>query len=218
MKIFALLFILSFALSALAGLPPTTTKGSNDSAPIVTFRIDSPGIPITHTGTTATLGTVSLSGGGTNKNLTAVNGGIVYSDADSFEILGAGTSGYVLQSNGAAAPSWVQNGGSKFVSSDLTLTASDTIAISLVFYEQTWLVKGNSGSVSLSSTPFGSSAPLDGAEITLIGNTDSDAVTWVTNDAAKGIIGYGGTLGRGKTVTFIYNATLDRYVIKSFSN
>lgn len=49
----------------------------------------------------------SLNDGGTNKALTAVNGGIVWVDADSFEILAAGVSGQVLQSNGAASPSWV---------------------------------------------------------------------------------------------------------------
>lgn len=49
----------------------------------------------------------SLNDGGTNKALTAVNGGIVWVDADSFEVLSPGVSGQVLQSNGAASPSWV---------------------------------------------------------------------------------------------------------------
>jgi len=53
-------------------------------------------------------GVLPLANGGTNKNITAENGAIVYSDADSFELLSPGTSGYVLQTNGAgAAPSWV---------------------------------------------------------------------------------------------------------------
>lgn len=49
----------------------------------------------------------SLANGGTNKALTASNGGVVWVDADSFEILAPGTSGQILQSNAAAAPSWV---------------------------------------------------------------------------------------------------------------
>lgn len=49
---------------------------------------------------------LGLSNGGSNKALTAANGGIVYSDADSLEILAAGVYGQFLQSNGAAAPSW----------------------------------------------------------------------------------------------------------------
>lgn len=45
-----------------------------------------------------------LSAGGTNKALTASNGGIVYSDADSLEILAAGSSGQLLFAQGAGAP------------------------------------------------------------------------------------------------------------------
>lgn len=52
-------------------------------------------------------GVLPLANGGTNKNMTAVNGGVVWTDADSMEVIAAGTSGQILQSNGAAAPSWV---------------------------------------------------------------------------------------------------------------
>jgi hypothetical protein len=52
-------------------------------------------------------GVLPLANGGTNKNATASNGAIVYSDTDSFELLAAGTSGQVLQTNGAAAPTFV---------------------------------------------------------------------------------------------------------------
>ncbi len=55
-------------------------------------------------------GQLGLSRGGTNKNLTAVNGGVVWTDADSMEVTAAGTSGQLLQSNGAAAPSWATVG------------------------------------------------------------------------------------------------------------
>lgn len=103
-------------------------------------------------------------------------------------------------------------------SSDLTLTASDTLAISLTHYNQTWLVQGNAGPVTMSTTPFGATDPVDGAEIVLIGNLDASSVTFVVNDAANGIIGYGFTLGRGMVGTVKYNATLDRYVVKSISN
>jgi len=49
---------------------------------------------------------VSLAAGGTNASLTAVNGGIVYSGASAMAISAAGTSGQVLLSGGAAAPTW----------------------------------------------------------------------------------------------------------------
>lgn len=49
---------------------------------------------------------VPMANGGTNKAATAVNGGIVWSDADSMEITAAGTSGQILLSGGAATPFW----------------------------------------------------------------------------------------------------------------
>lgn len=103
-------------------------------------------------------------------------------------------------------------------SSDLTLTASDTLAISLTHYQQTWLIQGNAGPITMSTTPFGATDPVNGAEIVLIGNLDANSVTFVVNDAANGIIGYGFTLGKGMVATLKYNATLDRYVVKSISN
>ncbi len=55
-----------------------------------------------HTGTP-----VTLAKGGTSKALTASAGGIVYTDADSMEVLaGTGTAGKVLRSGANAAPSW----------------------------------------------------------------------------------------------------------------
>ena len=51
-------------------------------------------------------GVVGLNGGGTNANLTAVAGGIVYSGASALAISAAGTTGQVLTSNGSSAPTW----------------------------------------------------------------------------------------------------------------
>jgi hypothetical protein len=65
----------------------------------------------------------SLANGGTNKALTASNGGVVWVDADSFEILAPGTSGQILQSNAAASPSWVN----KSISGKTDVSASVTL-------------------------------------------------------------------------------------------
>lgn len=51
-------------------------------------------------------GILPMANGGTDKALTPTLGGVVYTDANSMEVLGAGTSGQVLKSNGAAAPTW----------------------------------------------------------------------------------------------------------------
>jgi len=59
------------------------------------------------TGTSANVtGIVALANGGTAKALTAVAGGVVYTDADSMEVSAAGTSGQYLTSGGAGAPTW----------------------------------------------------------------------------------------------------------------
>jgi hypothetical protein len=49
---------------------------------------------------------ISLTYGGTNANLTAVNGGVVYSTGSAMAISAAGTAGSILVSAGAAAPTW----------------------------------------------------------------------------------------------------------------
>ena len=49
---------------------------------------------------------VPLADGGTGKALTASNGAVAYSDADSLELSTVGSTGQYLKSNGAAAPTW----------------------------------------------------------------------------------------------------------------
>jgi len=49
---------------------------------------------------------IGLPYGGTNANLTAVAGGVVYSTASAMAITAAGTTGQFLTSNGTSAPSW----------------------------------------------------------------------------------------------------------------
>jgi hypothetical protein len=49
---------------------------------------------------------VTVAEGGTNKALTLSAGGIPWVDADSFEVLAAGTSGQILTSGGASTPTW----------------------------------------------------------------------------------------------------------------
>lgn len=51
-------------------------------------------------------GALPIANGGTNKALTLSAGGVPYFDADSFEVLNAGTAGFVLTSGGSSAPTW----------------------------------------------------------------------------------------------------------------
>ncbi|MDE2589959.1 MAG: hypothetical protein KGL95_09890, partial [Patescibacteria group bacterium] len=52
-------------------------------------------------------GILPLANGGTNANLTAVSGGIVYSNGSALAISGVGTTGQCLGSNGSSTPSWI---------------------------------------------------------------------------------------------------------------
>jgi hypothetical protein len=54
-----------------------------------------------------TTGTLPIARGGTNSTVTPTNGGVAFGTGTAFNFTAAGTSGQVLQSNGAAAPTWV---------------------------------------------------------------------------------------------------------------
>ena len=56
--------------------------------------------------TTGVIGVLPLANGGTNKNMTASAGSVVYTDADSLELTAVGSSGQILSSNGSSAPSF----------------------------------------------------------------------------------------------------------------
>ena len=56
---------------------------------------------------TPTWGTLGISGGGTNATATPTAGTVAYGTGTAYAFTAAGTSGQVLQSNGASAPTWV---------------------------------------------------------------------------------------------------------------
>lgn len=61
------------------------------------------GLPLT----TGVTGTLPIANGGTNSTATPTAGGVVYGTGTAQAVTSAGTSGYLLQSNGTSAPSWV---------------------------------------------------------------------------------------------------------------
>lgn len=102
---------------------------------------------------------IPLADGGTNASLTAVNGGVVYSGASAMAITAAGTSGQVLKSNGAAAPTWQTNNLDSL--SDVVIGTLE--AGQVITYNGTNWINGTSGGggVTAAATPPGS--PVNGS-------------------------------------------------------
>jgi hypothetical protein len=71
-----------------------------------TTGLTTSGGPITTSGTITLAGTLAIANGGTNGSATPTAGAISYGTGTAFAFTSAGTSGYVLQSNGASAPTW----------------------------------------------------------------------------------------------------------------
>ena len=99
------------------------------------------------------------------------------------------------------------------------LTNNWSLTISTTAPKQTFYISADSASQSSSNTPFGTTAPIDGAEITLVGASDSLFPRLIGANVAKGILGFSSyELHQGETITFKYISSLDRYVIVGKSN
>ena len=102
------------------------------------------------------------------------------------------------------------------VNTQTSLTAGGTITLSVAAHEEQILV-GTAvvGGVTLAAAAFGSTAPVNGKEVILIGNSDDNTVALLadTTPIAKGLWLNGDIqLGKGKTLTLKYNSTLDAYL------
>jgi len=112
------------------GLSGTSFNGSSAvtiaNTGVLSFSAGTTGLsPSTATTGAVTLsGLLALSNGGTNANLTASNGGVIYSTASAFAISTVGTSGQFLQSNGAGAPTWATPVSYAIVTDDTTTVST----------------------------------------------------------------------------------------------
>lgn len=112
---------------------------------------------------------------------------------------------------------WGQAGGWS-VSSSLSLGASGTISISLTKGQQVFTVSSSSGNITLAGAAFGSSAPVDGSTIRLIGISDTNTVSLVDSNSTKGLRLNGNcTLVSGSVIEFQYIQSSDRW-FETFRN
>lgn len=143
---------------------PTDTSRAPTASPTFTGTVTTPlttaGIVTTTSG--GVLGStaqVPLTNGGTNASLTAVNGGVVYSDSTKMAISAAGTSGQVLRSNGAAAPTWQTNNLDSL--SDVVISAPDPGQV--ITYNGTNWINGTSGGGGVTASATPPSSPVNGS-------------------------------------------------------
>jgi len=91
--------------AGLTGLLPAQIPGL-DASKITTGSFAVAQIPNLDASKIAT-GTLPITRGGTNSTSVPTNGGVAFGTGTAFNFTAAGTSGQLLQSNGAAAPTWV---------------------------------------------------------------------------------------------------------------
>jgi hypothetical protein len=152
-------------------------------------------------------GQLGLSNGGTNANLTAVNGGAVYSTGSSLAITGAGTANSVLLSTGASAPIWgavvlsssasvtgtlpVTNGGTgaaTFTGNGI-LYGNTTGAIQVTGAAANAILVTNGSNVPSLATDIPTAVTIGGAYIYRVGGTDVSLADGGTNASLTAVNG-----------------------------
>jgi hypothetical protein len=121
-----------FAELETTGSLPLQVSSINSLSGSVTFS-GSTNIVLTQVGNNIDFsmpGPLPIANGGTNNGaLSVVAGGVIYSDGTKLQNTGAGTSGYVLTSNGSSAPSFQPGGGgSTSVAASVNLASSISVS------------------------------------------------------------------------------------------
>lgn len=209
--------------TCLAGTPSALTK------------VDDTNVTLTLGGTPATAllqavsitagwtGTLSLARGGTNANLTASNGGIVYSDASAMAILsGTATAGQIIRSGSSAAPSWststypaTSSAGTILASgtaNTITATATPTLGVAGTTVGDLTFANATSGGITIRPV----TGALGSAVLTMPAATDTIAVLAAsqafTNKTYNGNTWTAGTgtltIAAGKTLTYNNSITM----------
>jgi hypothetical protein len=117
----------TLALSMATGyaIPATTSQTNWDAA--YTNRITSASSPLSISSNAISLGIVPIANGGTNSTATPTSGGVGYGTGTAHAYTSAGTSGQVLTSAGAGAPTWSTLAAVRMNSDEFTATAAQTV-------------------------------------------------------------------------------------------
>ena len=155
-----------------------------------------------------------IANGGTNKALTLSAGGIPYFDADSFEVLSAGSSGQLLQSNGASAPSWVNVAsatptifGSRGTPRSVVAATGITTGASHMSNSaaiQDIYVEGSAAGDNVCATI--NDGTIDGQRMTIVGRNDSNTLTF-DSTTTNVIVNGSATLGANDTLTLRWDTS-----------
>jgi len=104
------------------------------------------------------------------------------------------------------------NKNKKVIFGESTKSDGDQLTPDTESMDQEFRMIGNGAPVTLNALPF-DSQPLDGADIKLIGHSDSFSVTISLNDSQYGCyINGDATLKRGYILSLRYNDELERYL------
>ena len=106
------------------------TSGVNGTLPIANGGTGTTSTTFANLTTNVT-GTLPIANGGTNSTATPTAGGVVYGTGTAQAVTSAGTAGYLLQSNGASAPTWVvsPSGLSAATQAEMEAASSNTVAV-----------------------------------------------------------------------------------------
>jgi trimeric autotransporter adhesin len=141
---------------------------------------------------------VGLAYGGTNASLTAVAGGVIYSGASALAISAAGTSGQVLTSAGASAPTWTAQSSLVVGTATVATTATNiaggsagNLIIQLDTNQTTFVAAGAAGTF-LKSTGASTAPEFAAGNITIgsttvsFGDTSTSLAGLTAIDATSG--------------------------------
>lgn len=142
-----------------------------------------------------------LRGNGTNVVMSSIQAGDVPTLNQNTTGTASNVTGIVAKANGGSGQdnsslsfpstgtiSTDETGGKLFITSVQTVTASGTVTTSQNLHQLRY-VKGSSGGVTASTTPFGSGGWSDGTIIELWGESDADYLDISFNDANYGCVG-----------------------------